>query len=286
MKYDFIYENRESFGIETMCRIFEVSQSGYYSHLSRGKSLREERNEKHCHEIRALFEKHKGRIGSPRMARLLKQKNYTVGENQVADLMREMGLRAKGKRKYRHTTDSKHNLPVAPNRLDQNFSVKAPNDTWVTDITYIPTREGWLYLCIFVDLFSRAIVGYSMDNRIRANLVTAALSMAYWRRKPGWGMWIHSDRGSQYASALFRKQLKEYHMIQSMSRRGNCYDNAACETVFHTIKVELVHDEDFQTRKEAREKIIEYIEMYYNGIRMHSTLGYMSPMEFERMNRA
>jgi transposase InsO family protein len=286
MKYDFIHENRERFGIETMCQAFGVSQSGYYSHLRRGRSSRDTLKEKLRVEIRALFSQHKGRLGSPRMTVLLKRKGYTVGENYVACLMREMGLRAKGKRKFRHTTDSNHTLPVAPNRLDQDFSAQAPNEAWVTDITYIPTREGWLYLCVFVDLFSRAIIGYAMNGRMQASLVTTALSMAYWRRKPGHGVLVHSDRGSQYASAMFRQQLKELRMIQSMSRKGNCYDNAACETVFHTLKVELVHDEDFQTRKEARERIIEYIEMYYNGIRLHSTLGYMSPMEYERKNRA
>ena len=178
------------------------------------------------------------------------------------------------------------NLPISPNHLDRKFTVPSPNKIWVTDITYIRTREGWLYLCVFLDLFSRLIVGYAMEDHMRTSLVTTALQRGYWRRKPPVGLMIHSDRGSQYASYDFRDMLKAYRMTQSMSRRGNCWDNAVGESIFHTLKVELVHEEDFHTRKEAKEKIIEYIELYYNSVRLHSTLGQMSPMEFEQQESA
>jgi transposase InsO family protein len=285
MKFGFMAQNPQ-FGIEKMRQVLGVSRSGYYSHRRRGPSRRALENERLKVEITALYKRYKGRVGSPSIREWLRRQGDIVSEHRVARLMRELRLAAKGKRKYRHTTDSNHNLPVAPNRLKQRFTVAGPDKVWVSDITYVQTREGWLYLCIFWDLYSRAIVGYALEDHMRACLVTKALVRAYWRRKPLPGLLVHSDRGSQYASFEFRALLSELGMVQSMSRKGNCYDNAVAESGFHTLKVELIHEEDFQTRREGKEKIIEYIELYYNSIRLHSTLGYMSPLEFERRKNA
>jgi putative transposase len=286
MKYAFISQHRESFGVEKMCQSLGVSRSGYYSSQGRGESFHAQQDELLKLEIRVLHSRYKRRVGSPAITRWLFRKGISAGENRVARLMREMSLVAKGRRKFRQTTDSNHNLPIAPNLLRQDFTAEAPNKTWVSDITYIPTREGWLYLCVFLDLYSRSIVGYAIEDHMRTSLVSTAFQRAYWRRRPETGLRVHSDRGSQYASLEFRELLRKFEAVQSMSRKGNCYDNAVSESVFHTLKVELVHGEDFQTRREAKEKIIEYIELYYNSIRLHSTLGYLSPMEFERMKRA
>ena len=286
MKYSFIAQHADCFEVEKMCRVLSVSRSGYYSNQERGASTHESEDIRLRVEIKAIFNRYKGRVGSPAVTEWLRRQGESVGENRVARLMQEMGLMAKGKRKFRHTTDSNHDLPISPNHLDRKFTVSAPNKIWVTDITYIRTREGWLYLCVFVDLFSRIIVGYAMEDHMRTSLVATALQRGYWRRKPAVGLMIHSDRGSQYASYDFRDMLKVFRMTQSMSRRGNCWDNAVGESIFHTLKVELVHEEDFHTRKEAKEKIIEYIELYYNSVRLHSTLGQMSPMEFEQQESA
>lgn len=286
MKCDFIAHNHQSFGVEKMCQVLGVSRSGYYSNRRRGNSQRAMEDERLKVEITAIYKRHKGRVGSPVVSEWLRRQGDCVGKNRVAHLMSDLGLVAKGKRKFRHTTDSNHNLPVSPNLLKQDFTTSKPNEVWVTDITYIRTREGWVYLCVFLDLYSRIIVGYAMEEHMRTSLVTTALQRALWRRRPPSGLAIHSDRGSQYASIEFRAMLMEHGIVQSMSRRGNCYDNAVAESGFHTLKVELVHEEDFKTRKEAKEKIIEYIELYYNSVRLHSTLGYMSPMEFERKKSA
>lgn len=286
MKYAFIAQHTDCFEVEKMCQVLSVSRSGYYSNQERVASPHESEDIRLRVEIKAIFNRYKGRVGSPAVTEWLRRQGESVGENRVARLMQEMGLMAKGKRKFRHTTDSNHDLPISPNHLDRKFTVSAPNEVWVTDITYIRTREGWLYLCVFLDLFSRLIVGYAMEDHMRTSLVTTALQRGYWRRKPPVGLMIHSDRGSQYASCDFRDMLKTYRMTQSMSRRGNCWDNAVGESIFHTLKVELVHEEDFHTRKEAKEKIIEYIELYYNSVRLHSTLGQMSPMEFEQQESA
>lgn len=286
MKYAFIAQHADCFEVEKMCRVLSVSRSGYYSNQDRGTSPHDVEDNRLKVEIKAIFNRYKGRVGSPAVTEWLSRQGETVGENRVARLMHEMGLMAKGKKKFRHTTDSNHDMPISPNHLDRKFTVSAPNEVWVTDITYVRTREGWLYLCVFVDLFSRLIVGYAMDDHMRTSLVTTALQRGYWRRKPPIGLMVHSDRGSQYASSVFRELLKACGMTQSMSRRGNCWDNAVGESVFHTLKVELIHEEDFHTRREAKEKIIEYIELYYNSVRLHSTLGQMSPMEFEQQESA
>lgn len=286
MKYAFIAQHADCFEVEKMCQVLKVSRSGYYSFKERGTSSHASEDARLKVEIKAIFSRYKGRVDSPAVTEWLRRQGESVGENRVARLMHEMGLMAKGKRKFRHTMDSNHNLPTSPNHLDLNFKVSAPNEVWVTDITYIHTREGWLYLCVFVDLFSRLIVGYALENHMRTSLVTKALQRGYWRRKPSRGLIAHSDRGSQYASGEFRDLLEVFGMKQSMSRRGNCWDNAVGESIFHTLKVELIHEEDFHTRKEAKEEIIEYMELYYNSVRLHSTLGQMSPMEFEQQESA
>jgi putative transposase len=196
--------------------------------------------------------------------------------------MKESGIRGKGKKKFKpNTTDSKHNLPIAPNLLEQNFLCEAPDKIYTADITYIPTLEGWLYLAVVIDLFSRKVIGWAMDKQMPRQLVMNALTMAYWRRKPAVGVIHHSDRGSQYASHDFQELLKSYGMTCSMSRSGNCYDNAVTESFFHSLKVELVHDATYKTREDAKAAIFEHLEVFYNRERTHSTLGYCTPEQFE-----
>lgn len=199
--------------------------------------------------------------------------------------MKKHGIRAKTKRKFRATTDSKHKLPVAPNLLERNFSPEKPNQTWASDITYVWTREGWLFLAVIVDLFSRQVVGWSLDKTMNKELVLSALRQAYFRRKPGTGLIFHSDRGSQYCSKEFRRQLNQYQMLQSQSRVANCWDNACVESFFHSLKTEMIYHEDFKTREQAHRAIFEWVEAFYHRQRLHSTLGYKSPVDFERMVR-
>jgi transposase InsO family protein len=215
--------------------------------------------------------------------RTLLQRGEPCGHNRVARLMQKAGLRSKTKRPFRvKTTDSKHSHPIAPDRLDQDFRASAANQVWVSDITYIPTDEGWLYLASTMDLFSRRIVGWSMSSTLHASIVVDALRMAIDQRRPAAGAIHHSDRGVQYASAEFRAVLDAHGFVASMSRKGNCYDNAAKESFFHTLKTELVNHERYRTRDEARASVFEYIEAFYNRSRIHSTLGYLSPADFER----
>jgi len=274
MKYIFIEKHRSSFAVEKMCRALKVSKSGYYAWRDKPKSMRDLANEKLDHHIRTVYEQNKGRCGSPRITEKLNEKGIACSENRVADRMR--------KKRFKVTTNSKHNHPIAPNLLNQDFTAYNPNQIWVSDITYIWTREGWLYLAVILDLFSRRIVGWAMSNRLGQELVLNAFQQALWRRRPGKGIIFHSDQGVQYACTAFRNLLKEYKFIQSMSGRGNCYDNAVAESFFHTLKTELVYFETYHTREEARNSIFEYIEMYYNRIRLHSTLGYCSPVQFEQ----
>lgn len=195
--------------------------------------------------------------------------------------MQEEGLACKTRRKFKATTNSKHDKPVAPNLLDRQFTTEKPDQVYVGDITYIPTREGWLYLAVFIDLYSRAVVGWSMDSRMPTSLVNDALTMAIWKRRPNAGLLVHSDRGSQYASDTFQQLLTQHGYRCSMSRKGNCWDNAPSESFFHTLKTELVHQEDFKTRSEAKHVIFEYIEVFYNRVRLHSSNDYMSPVDYE-----
>ena len=271
------------FALEKMCRVLEVSRSGYYAFKKRPKSLRRLENEKLLIEIRRVFVENQSNYGSPRIWNQLNNvERVRCSENRVAKVMRIDRIVAIQKRKFCVTTNSKHDYSVWPNVLERNFVVEKPNAVWVSDITYIWTLEGWLYLAAVLDLFSRGIVGLAMDKTIADTLTTQAMNQAILRRSPAKGLICHSDRGSQYASHNFKAILSQNKFVGSMSRKGDCWDNAVAESFFHTLKVELVHRNRFRTRDEAKRKIFEYVEMYYNRRRAHSTLGYLSPFEYER----
>jgi len=265
-----------------ICRALEVSKSGYYAWNKRPKSQRRIENEALLIEINRVFVENDANYGSPRIWDALYKENIPCSENRIARLMSQTGLVAIQRRKFKATTDSKHNWPIAPNLLERHFSVDEPNRIWVTDITYIWTWEGWLYLSFVLDLFSRGVVGLAMSNRITDDLTQSALNQAIGRRNPSAGLIHHSDRGSQYASGDYQALLKKYDIIPSMSRKGDCWDNAVAESFLHTLKVEKVHRYRFKTRDEAKREIFKYIEMYYNRKRTHSSLGYLSPFEFEK----
>jgi transposase InsO family protein len=281
MKYSFIKRYCSTYGVKRMCRLFEVSRSGYYAWRLRNKSKRKLANDRLLIQIKKAYNKGRKTYGSPRITDALNESGYTCGRNRVARLMRIKGIIAKTKRRFKSTTNSAHKLPISPNLLKRNFTVSAPNKIWVADITYIWTKEGWLYLAAVMDLFNRGIVGWSMGSRINAELTVRALKQAVQRRRPGKGLIFHSDRGVQYASQHMRNELKRHGFVQSMSRKGDCWDNSVMESFFHTLKTEHVYFEKYQSRAEAKSKIFEYIEVFYNRQRKHSTLGYKSPLEFE-----
>jgi transposase InsO family protein len=265
------------FPVRLMCRVLSVSPSGYYAWRNRGLSSRLQARMALDERVRERFEWRKGREGAPRLSRGL-----GCARRQVAESLRRQGLRAKAARKFKATTNSRHNLPVAQNLLCQDFTAQCANQVWVSDITYIGTDEGWLYLAAVLDLYSRKIVGWAMSERMTAALVCDALRMALFKRKRPRGVIVHSDRGSQYCSGEHRAMLRENGLIASMSAKGNCYDNAAMESWNHSLKVEAIHGERFTTREQAKAHVFEYIEVDYNRNRLHSTLGYVSPDEFER----
>ena len=266
-----------------MCRTLDVSRSGYYAFKKRPKSHRRLENERLLIEIRRIFTENQSNYGSPRIWNQLNNiEHIRCSENRVAKVMRVAGIIAVQRRRFRVTTNSRHNYPVWPNVLERNFTVEKPNAVWVSDITYIWTFEGWLYLAAVLDLFSRGVVGLAMDQTIADTLTTQAMRRAIWQRNPLKGLICHSDRGSQYAGNDFKAILSQNEFVGSMSRKGDCWDNAVAESFFHTLKVELVHRHKFRTREEAKRKIFEYVEMYYNRKRAHSTLGYLSPFEYER----
>ena len=266
-----------------MCKTLEVSRSGFYAWLGRDESDRARDDRRLSILIRGIFDETRGIYGVPRIHQTLLQRGEQCGHNRVARLMQKAGLRSKTKRRFRvKTTDSKHGHPIAPDRLGQDFSASTANLVWVSDITYIATDEGWLYLASTMDLFSRRIVGWSMSSTLHSKIVVDAMLMAIGQRGPAAGLIHHSDRGVQYASAEFRAVLEAHGFVASMSRTGNCYDNAAKESFFHTLKTELVNHERYRTRDAARASVFEYIEAFYNRRRLHSTLGYQSPVEFER----
>ncbi len=281
MKYALIHSHKGQFNLRLMCRVLSVSPSGYYEWRSRPPSTAEQQRALLDVQVQAAFDAEKGRAGSPRVVRRLKNQGHVCCRHQVAKSMRRQGLRAKAARKFKATTNSNHSLPVAPNLLQQDFRAERKNQTWVSDITYIPTEEGWMYLAVVVDLYSRRVVGWSMSARMTATLVCDALRMAIFNRQRPRGVIVHSDRGSQYCSKEHRKLLDEYDMICSMSAKGNCYDNAAMESWNHSLKVEAIHGERFDTRDAATAHVFEYIEVYYNRQRLHSRLGYLSPEAFE-----
>ncbi len=266
-----------------MCEVLKISRSGYYSWLSRPESERHQANRRLLSEIRMVFERSRKTYGSPRVTFELRAQGVLCSENRVTRLMREAGIRAKSKRKYRVTTDSKHNLPVAPNLLNRQFTIDRPNSVWLSDITYIWTSEGWLYLASVVDLYSRMVVGWSMSHRITQQLTLEALNQALGRRCPQPGLLHHSDRGSQYAASDYQKLLSEHQMTCSMSHKADPWDNAPMESFFGTLKTELIYGEKFVTREDAKAKVFDYIEIFYNRERRHSSLGYQCPLDFERM---
>jgi len=266
-----------------MCRVLKVSRSGYYAWRGRPESERDMENRRLVDRIRMVHKKSRKTYGSPRVHSQLVLDGERCSRGRVARLMSANGIRARGRRKFVATTDSKHDLPVAENVLGRDFSVAEPDRVWVSDITYIPTDEGWLYLAGVVDLCSRTAVGWSMSEGLERQLVMDALKMAYLRRRPCKGLIHHSDRGSQYASADYRQLLSDYGMQMSMSRKGDCWDNAVMESFFGTLKKELVHHRRYRTREEARREIFEFIEIFYNRQRLHSSLGYLPPAEYENL---
>ena len=261
--------------------MLSVSCSGYYAWQKKKPSKRLQQNAVLSLKIKAIFDEEKGRAGAKRITERLRKEGLKVGKNRVARLMRLNGWRAKAAKKFKATTNSNHKLPVSPNLLQQNFFADRPNEKWVSDITYIWTDEGWLYLAVVMDLYSRMVVGWSMSERMTSQLVIDALQMAIWRRKKPQGVIIHSDRGSQYCSHDYQKLLAKNGFICSMSKRGDCYDNACMESWNHSLKVEAIHGERFVTRAAAKNHVFEYIDIYYNRKRLHSRLGYVSPVYFE-----
>jgi putative transposase len=283
MTFRFIEEHKDHWPIRLLCETLEVSPAGYYAWRQRPRSAQEQRQDTLLVEMRAIHVEFKARYGSPRMHAELVARGHACCVNTVAQLMRDHGIVAKSARKFRiTTTDSNHDLPVAENLLDRQFDPSAANEVWLADITYIPTREGWLYLAAVEDLYSRKVVGWSMAEHRESRLVVDALEMAVQRRLPEEGLLAHSDRGSQYASQHYQLLLARHGIACSMSRRADCWDNAPMESFFASLKKELVHDADFATRAEARAAIFEYIEVFYNGQRRHSSLGYVSPAEYEQ----
>lgn len=283
MRYAFIEAHRSLFRVEKMCCVLGASKSGYYAWRGWKKTRLQEENEMILDKIKEAYKKSHGIYGSPRIATELHENGIHCSKKRIARLMRVNNIMAKTRRRFKATTNSRHTLAVAQNLIQKEFSVNEAYKVWVSDITYIWTDEGWLYLAIIMDLFTRGIVGWAMSERITAEMVIKAFQQAITRRNPPEGLIFHSDRGSQYASDAFRDVLKHYGCIQSMSDKGDCYDNAVAESFFHTLKTEHVYFERYKTREEARLSIFEYIEVFYNRIRRHSTLGNRSPYEFERM---
>ena len=280
MKYAWIDAHSKAYALTEMRAVLDVSISGYRAWKRGGTPGRKRLTDAQMLAvIRAIHAELKGAYGSPRMVRELRLRGFTAGKERVERLMRENGIRARHKRRYKVTTDSKHGLPVAANLLDRNFAPAAPNQVWTADITYLWTDEGWLYLAIVLDLFNREVIGWSLKPRMTTDIVTDALSMAWFRRRPAPGVMHHSDRGSQYASYAFQEKLKEYGMTCSMSRKGNCWDNAPTESWFNSFKNERVHGVRYATHADMKAASFEYIEIFYNRKRQHSTLGYKSPIQ-------
>lgn len=286
MKYAFIQRHRQVWPITVQCQVLQASVSGYHAHVARQDGIGPRRflsDKALLVHIKAVHTQTKCAYGRPRIWRELRKDGVRVGKQRLQTLMRRYGIRAKGKKRFKVTTDSNHDLPIAPNLLDRQFTVGAPDKVWVGDITYIPTDEGWLFLAVVIDLFSRQVVGWSMRADMTRDIVIDALRMAWFKRHPGkqTELIFHSDRGSQYASEDFRNLLNEYGIVPSMSRRGNCWDNACSETLFGSLKVERLHGQRFVTRRHAKDETLAWL-LWYNQSRLHSTLDYVSPMQFEQ----
>lgn len=283
MKFRFIEEQRVAFPVTKLCEMLSVSPAGFYASRVRPRSARAIDNTTLKGEIRRVFHESHRRYGAPRVHAELVARGRKVSLNRVARMMRALSLRARRKRRFVPTTNSRHKMPVAPNVLDRRFETDAPDKTWVTDITYVWTREGWLYVAAILDLFSRRVVGWAMSESLSRELALDALDMALRTRAPPAGLLHHSDRGCQYASADYQEALAERSIRCSMSRKGNCWDNAVAESFFATLKAELVNEADFETRAQARTALFEYLEVFYNRRRRHSSLGYVSPLHYELM---
>jgi putative transposase len=275
-------ENSDTFPVKKMAVILKVSRSRYYAWLKTGLSCHDLQDQEYLEIIKDIFEANEGNYGSPRIHDDIKKRGIKCSRKRIARIMAENGLKARIKRKFKATTDSKHDFPIAPNLLERNFIVEEANRCWVSDITYISTYEGWLYLCVILDLFSRMVVGWSMASHLKAELAIDALDMAVAHRNPSEGLILHSDRGVQYASNDFRDKTNSYGITQSMSRKGDCWDNACAESFFSTLKIEEVLKRKYKTKSEARQSIFRYIAVYYNRRRSHSFLDYMSPEEYEK----
>jgi transposase InsO family protein len=289
VKYAWIAQHKHQWPIAIACDVLQVSASGYFEH--RRPKPQQAQPSSRLNEptlltqIRAIHAQVKGEYGWPKVYKELLARGFKVGKERVRKLMQRQGIRARCKRKYVVTTDSKHKLPIAANLLARNFSAQQPNQVWTTDITYIPTQEGWVYLAAMIDLHSRMVVGWSMQPHMHASLVTDALRMSYFRRKPSPGLIVHSDRGSQYCGHEFQSALKDYGMQSSMSRKGDCWDNAPTESLWGHLKVSRLHGRTFATRRAAMDEVIDWLT-FYNSTRLHQTLDYVSPMTFEERWRA
>lgn len=281
-------ENIDTFRVVRMASVLRVSRSGFYRWLQRDSSPSRQQEERGRLDeaVKTVFNASKTRYGSPRVREELVAQGLCYDPKTVAASMRRQGLRAKARRKFQATTNSNHNLPVAPNLLNQDFSAKRPDRKWVGDITYLWTDEGWLYLATVIDLFSRRVIGWALSERMTTDLACEALQMALWKRRMPCGVIMHTDRGSQYCSKAYQALIDRHGLMCSMSAKGNCYDNACAESFFHTLKVELIHGERFRTREQMREAIFEYIEIDYNRNRLHSAIGYLSPAAYEAMKVA
>jgi putative transposase len=287
MKYIFMYDFRSTFMVKMMAKALKTSTSGYYEWLKNGrKTKRDIENEKYLPFIRIEFNNSRQTYGPRRLSKVLMQTyKLNIGRTRVRDIMAENNIVPKTIKKFKATTYSNHDYPVAPNLLNRNFQVKAANMAWVSDITYISTREGWLYLAAVMDLNCGKVIGWAMDKQMTQNLVIAALKQAVGRERPPRGIILHSDRGVQYACKSYRNLLSRLGFVQSMSRKGNCWDNAPMESFFGTLKTELVYHEDYRTRVEERLSIFDYIETFYNSIRLQERLGYLSPNDFESLRK-
>lgn len=286
MKYAFIQRHKKVWPISVQCRVLEVSVAGYHEHFVRRATAPERRHLRDdalLVHIKAIHAESRAGYGWPRVWKELHARGIRVGKERVQKLMQLHGIRGKGKKRFKVTTDSNHTLPISPNLLNREFTVAMPDKVWAGDITYIATDEGWLFLAVVIDLYSRQVVGWSLQETMRRGIVIDALRMAWFKRHPAKhnGLIFHSDRGSQYASHDFRDTLKEYGITSSMSRKGDCWDNACSETLFGSLKVERLHGQRFKTGRHAKDEIVAWL-LWYNSTRLHSTLGYVSPMEFEK----
>jgi putative transposase len=281
LRLDFIRQQQNAYPVTGLCRVMGVSRGGYYKYLKTNHDNRMDPDFELIAKVHQIHSDTRGSYGSRRMSRRLRDDGYDVGRYRARSLMKKAHVSVKRRKKFKITTDSNHRLPVAPNLLNRQFEVERPDRVWCSDITYLWTLQGWLYLAVVLDLYSRKIVGWAMSNHLTSPLVKEALSMAYWRHKPEKDLIHHSDRGSQYAGSDYQKLLEQYGMVCSMSRKGNCWDNAVVESFFHSLKTEWISDIIYKTRADARNDVIRYIEMFYNSHRLHSFLGYKNPNVFE-----